>query len=220
MAPKPLTSVLAAEPPLETSIKPASVVLVAEPPLLMTITPLLATVVKFASAPLNKFSSPSDRTLVPLVVPEETFSAPPTVMPKARPPFSTVAEPPKETNVPIAEPLLAIFWNPPADICVPVVMPPLWTICCPLFAMMELLAKPPEEMVSVPAWISVPETTPKTVSEPPLLTVMALAVPPDWTVSVSPLLIVSPLLVCPDETTNVAMPHPSGDRAISEPPAH
>jgi hypothetical protein len=43
-----------------------------------------------------------------------------------------------------------------------------------------------------------------------------MAVPPDWTVSVSPLLIVSPLLVCPDETTNVAMPHPSDNRALGE----
>ena len=74
---------------------------------------------------------------------------------------------------------------------------------------------PPAETVSVPASSNVPETVPKTVSEP-LFTVVALAVPPDWTVSVSPLLIVSPLLVCPDETTNVAMPHPSDNRALGE----
>ena len=71
---------------------------------------------------------------------------------------------------------------------------------------MELMARPPEEMVSVPAdWICVPETVPNTVSEPPLLTVVALAVPPDWTVSVSPLLIVSPSLVCRKPSPRAAL---------------
>jgi hypothetical protein len=81
--------------------------------------------------------------------------------------------------------------------------------------MVVLLALPPEETVSVPASSKVPEAVPNTVSEP-LLTVVALAMPPAWTVRVSPLLIVSPLLVCPDETTKFAMPHPSDNYALGE----
>ena len=44
-------------------------------PLLLTIiTPLLASVVRLATPPLNTFSSPFAETVVPVVVPEKTFS--------------------------------------------------------------------------------------------------------------------------------------------------